>query len=103
MAYKLVVTEHADELLDHIMYYLLFELKNEQAAKHLLDIIENLYDRLEENPLQFLLSKDIHLANKGYHEAVIGQMNYTVVFTIKTDIVYVIGIFHQLENYREKL
>ena len=37
MAYKLNVTEHADELLDNLMYYLIYRLKNTQAAKHLLD------------------------------------------------------------------
>lgn len=28
MAYKLNVTEHADELLDNLMYYLIYRLKN---------------------------------------------------------------------------
>ena len=103
MAYKLVVTEHADELLDNSLHYLLYQLKNEQAAKHLLDEIDNIYNRLEENPLQFPISRDTYLANKGYREAVIGQMNYTIVFNIKADIVNIVGIFHQLENYQKKL
>ncbi len=103
MAYKLNVTEHADELLDHILHYLLYQLKNKQAARHLLDEIGNVYGRLEENPLQFPLSGDVYLANKGYHEAVIGQMNYTIVFSMKTDIVNIVGIFHQMENYQKKL
>ncbi len=103
MAYKLNVTEHADELLDNILHYLLYQLKNKQAARHLLDEIDNVYDRLEENPLQFPLSRDTYLANKGYHEAVIGQMNYTVIFGIKADIVNVVGIFHQMENYQKKI
>ncbi len=69
MAYKLIVTEHADELLDNLVRHLLERLKNEQAARHLLDGIENVYERLEENPLQFPLSRDTYLAGKGYHEA----------------------------------
>ena len=55
MAYKLTITEHADELLDNLLYHLLFRLKNEQAAQHLLSGIENVYGRLEKNPLQFPL------------------------------------------------
>lgn len=51
MAYKLIVTERADELLDNLIYHLLYRLKSEQAARHLLDGIENVYKRLEENPL----------------------------------------------------
>ena len=76
MAYRLNITEHANDLLDNILYYLI---------------------------LQFPLSRDTYLASKGYYEAVIGQMNYTIVFNIKADVVNILGIFHQLENYRKKL
>lgn len=103
MAYKLSVTEHADELLDNLVHHLLDRLKNEQAARHLLDGIENVYERLEENPLQFPLSRDTYLAGKGYHEATVPQMDYIVVFSMKADIVNVVGIFHQLENYQRKM
>lgn len=103
MAYKLIVTEHANELLDNILHYLIYQLKNEQAAVHLLDEMRNIYDRMEENPLQFPLSRDTYLANKGYHEAVCRQMNYTIVFGMKADVVNIVGIFHQLENYPKKL
>lgn len=103
MAYELIVTEHADELLDNLVYHLLYRLKNRSAAEHLLDGIEHIYNRLEENPRQFPPSRDAYLANKGYHEAIVPQMDYTVIFSINTDIVNVVGIFHQLENYQAKL
>ena len=69
----------------------------------MLDGIENVYERLEENPLQFPFSRDSYLANKGYHEAIVPQMDYIVVFSIKADIVNVVAIFHQLENYQRKM
>lgn len=50
MTYKLIITKRADELLDNIVHHLLYRLKNEQAAIHLLNGIENVYNRLEENP-----------------------------------------------------
>lgn len=103
MAYNLIVTERADELLDNILHYLIYQLKSKQAAKHLLDEIEHIYDRLEENPLQFPLSKDAYLAKSGYHEAVTEQMNYVVIFSVKLKVVNIVGIFHQLENYHKKL
>ena len=103
MAYKLAITEHADQLLDNLMHHLLYRLKNEQAARHLLDGIENVYERLEENPLQFPLCRDAYLASKGYREAIVPQMEYIAVFSIKADIVNVVGIFHQLENYQRKM
>lgn len=103
MDYKLVISEYADELFDNLVYYLLYRLKNEQAAKHLLDGIESIYDRLETNPFQFPLSGDVYLANKGYHEAVVAQMDYIVIFDVREENVNVAGIFHQLENYQSKL
>lgn len=73
MAYRLIISEHADLLLDNIVRYLLYRLKNEQAAIHLLDGIEKVYDHLEENPEQFPLSQDTYLAGRGYHEAIVPQ------------------------------
>ena len=86
MGYKLVISEYADELLNN-----------------LLEGIDKIYDRLETNPFQFPLSSDNYLANKGYHEAVVSQMDYIVVFDIKVDVVNAVGVFHQLENYQDKI
>ena len=67
------------------------------------DSVESIYDRLVENPYQFPKSRDMYLAKKGYYEAVIPQMNYIVIFDVRKDIVNIVGIFHQLENYLSKL
>lgn len=52
MGYKLVISEYADELLNTLIYYLIYRLKNEQAAKHLPDGSDSIYDRLEINPFK---------------------------------------------------
>ena len=103
MAYKINVTEHANELLDNLVYHFIYCLRNEQAAKHLLDSIDTIYDRLEVNPFQFAECRDAYLAKRGYREAVVSQMNYIIVFDVRADVVNVVGIFHQLENYQSKL
>ncbi len=103
MAYKIKVTEHAHELLDNLVYHLIYCLKNEQAAKHLLDSIDGIYDRLEVNPFQFSECRNAYLAKKGYREVVVPKMNYIIIFDVRVDVVNVVGIFHQLENYPNKL
>ena len=103
MAYKLNITEHVDGLLDKLVYHLIYRLKNEQAAKHLLDSIDSIYDRLTDNPFQFSECRDAYLARKGYREAIVSQMNYIIIFDVRVDVVNVVGIFHQLENYLNKL
>lgn len=103
MAYDLIITDHADELLDRLIYYLVYKLKNKQAAIHLFDGIEKIYSRLRENPYQFPDSRDVYLKQMGYKEAVVADMDYLLVFKIEDKGIYVLGIFHQLENYRNKL
>ena len=103
MAYKINVTEHADELLDNLVYHLIYCLRNEQAAKHLLDSIDTIYDRLEVNPFQFPECRDAYLAKRGYREAVVPQMGYIIVFAVRVNVVNIVGIFHQMENYERKL
>lgn len=103
MAYKLIVTEKAEELLDNLIYHQIYRLKNTQAAVHLFDSIDKIYDRLEENPFQFPECKDMNLLIIGYREAVLNDMDCVIIFRIEETFVYVTGIFHQLENDRKKV
>lgn len=103
MIYKLNVTEHAQTLLDDLVFYLLIHLNNESAANHLLSGIESIYKRLETNPWQFPLSNDSNLAEKAYRTALVPQMKYIIVYNIINDEINVLGIFHETENYQLKL
>lgn len=103
MAYKLIVTERADELIDRLTAYLVHHLKNPDAASHFPDELETIYDRLQENPGQFPESKDEYLFLRGYREALFREMNYRVIFRTDKQSVYIMGVFHTLENYTKKV
>lgn len=103
MAYKLIITEKTEELLDNLIYHLIYRQKNTQAAVHLFESIDRIYDRLEENLFQFPESRDTSLRRRGYREAVLTDMDYVIIFRIEEASVYVTGIFHQMENYRKKV
>lgn len=60
-------------------------------------------EHAEEQLDTFPYCRDVYLSKKGYHEAVVPQMDYMIVFGIEENIVNVVGIFHQLENYPQKL
>jgi len=51
-----------------LLAYLLNPLKSDQTAKHLLSGIEEIYDRLEEDPWQFPACIDYVLRKKGIPE-----------------------------------
>ena len=103
MAYKLIITERADELIDRLAAYLINNLKNPDAASHFLDELETVYSRLEENPYQFSESKDEYLFLRGYREALFHEMKYRVVFRTEEQTVYVLGVFHMLEDSGTKM
>ena len=104
MAYNLIVTEHADTLIDSLAGYLAQKLHNSDAALHFLNEMQAIYARLEENPFQFPESNDDFLKRRGYREALLSEMDYRVVFRIEEpQTVYIVGVFHTLENYRIKV
>ena len=103
MTYNLIITERANKLLDKLVFYLLYQLKNEQAASHFLDGVAKIYDRVVENPFQFPQCRDSVLKRKEYREAVIPDMNYLVIYRVHKHDIYILGVFHFLENYNQKL
>ena len=74
MGYKLEIAQKASEHLDQLLAYLLNPLKSDQAAKHLLSGIEEIYDRLEEDPWQLPACIYYVLRKKEYRKAKIPGM-----------------------------
>ena len=103
MAYKLIVSEHTDELIDGLVGYLVKKLKNPDAALHLMDGLESIYERLAESPMQFPESSDDFLRSRGYREALVPEMRYRIFFRIESRVVYIVGVFHTLEDFAQKL
>ena len=103
MAYNIITTDEMDRLLENCVNYLLNKMQDDQAAKHLLDSVSEIYDRLENNPEIYRISDDLFMRKQGYHEAKIKGMEYLIVYKIVADTVYVLGIFHTLEDYVGKM
>ncbi len=103
MAYNIVATDEVNKLLDNCVKYLLNKFKSEQAAVHLLDEVSEIYERLEDNPNIYRLSSNPFMRNLGYHEAKISEMDYMIIYKIDGSNVYILGIYHTLENYVNKL
>ena len=103
MIYKLITTDEMNELLDKRIDYLIHVLNNKQAAEHLLSEIEKIYDNLEQNPWIYRESQDPFMRAFYYREAKISHMDYLIVYKIMEQNVYLLGIFHNLENYVETI
>ena len=103
MAYNIISTDEMGSLLDNCIQYLLYKLKSEQAANHLLSGVAEIYDQLESNPNIYRLSADPFMKALEYHEAKVNGMDYIIIYKIVDQNVYILGIFHTLENYAEHM
>lgn len=103
MAYKLVVTRHAEEDLDEILGYIALKLCSPSAAAHLADEIERRYGLLEGNPHIYPKCSQPILRVSHYRKVPIG--NYLLLFQIDEQncTVYVERFFSGLEDYTDKL
>lgn len=104
MRYKLIVTEKAEKQLEHILDYLVIQLCNSGAAKKLLEEISRIYDFLEENPMIYAYCRDSFLESRGYRQATVKYYSYSIIYKVDESerCVYILGIFHDLENYNAK-
>ena len=70
MAYSLIITDRTEEQLDNIVFYLLDSLGSRQGAVNFLNCVDDIYERLLDNPYQFPINNDGFLCSKGYREAI---------------------------------
>jgi plasmid stabilization system protein ParE len=103
MVYKLIATDEMESLLDACVAYLLKKFQSSQAASHLLDGVDKIYRYLEENPYIYRESQDPYMNVFHYREAKVPEMDYIVIYKIVENYVYILGIFHSLERYSEKM
>ena len=101
--YTLEITESAEADLEQITEYLGIELANPPAALAVLDEIGQVSDAIEVTPEMFPLCADSRLAEMGYRKAIV--RSYILVYEIDraARLVRVLRLFHESENYADKL
>ena len=101
--YTLEITASAERDLDEITDYVSNTLLNPPAALAILDEFDRVSETLEDNPDIFPLCSDSNLAELGYRKAIVRA--YILVYEIveSTHVVRVLRIFHESENYSNKL
>ena len=103
MAYKVIFTENALEDMDSIVEYLLFHLRNKQAACHFIDSIENGKFVLSNSAESFQLCLIPRLQSKGYRRLNLDKTQYFLLYRTENSIVFVDGIYHQFQDYENKI
>ena len=97
MDYNVVVTLDAEEDLNRFISYILNEKKNEQAAISVLDD----YDRQVAGSLK--LCENPKLNEFGYHRINFMKHRYFMLYRIEGITVYIDNIFHELQDYENRM
>lgn len=103
MDYKISITIDAQEDLDRFISYLLFEKQNEQAAKNVLDDFDETIDNLKRVAGSLEPCKNPRLRKLGYYRINFLKHRYFMLYRIVDDIVFVDNIFHELQDYENKI
>ena len=103
MAYKVVLTKDAEEDLDAFINYLLFEKKNEQAAKSVLDDFEATMESLSIVAGSLRLCDNPRLNKLGYHRINFLTHKYFMLYRVEHNLVFIDNIFHELQDYGNKM
>ena len=99
MAYNVKVTASAERDLDALVSYIVQELRNPQAAGHLLDEIARIYRVLADKPMSFPACGQPIL--QAYRKVTV--MRYVILYRVNGETVYVERFFSQIEDYARKL
>ena len=103
MDYKIVLSRGAEEDIDRFVAYLLFEKKSEQAARNLINDFEATKASLSNVAESLKLCDNPKLRGVGYHRINFLSHQYFTLYRIENDTVYVDNIFHELQDYENKL
>lgn len=103
MDYRVVVTPEAEEDLKQFIQYLLFTKENKQAAKNVLDDFENTVEALKHVAGSLKLCDNPRLKSLGYHRINFQKHRYFMLYRIENEVVYVDDIFHELQDYENRM
>ena len=103
MDYKVLITSDAEADLDGFIRYLLYEKKSEQAASNLLNDFEATKQTLAKVADRLKLCDNPKLSALGYRRMTFMSHRYFMLYRIEGDTAVVDNIFHELQDYENKM
>ena len=103
MGYRIDITQHAEELLENIIFHVAVKLSNPTAADAILDDVEKAYTELEFMAESLAFCEDPILSARGFRKIRLEHHDYVVLYKVRGEIVTIEGVFHELENYGKKI
>lgn len=103
MVYNVLLTQNAAADLDKFIEYLIVEKGNKQAADNLLRDFDATTESLKHVAGSLKMCENPRLCELGYHRINFLSHRYFMLYRIVENEVYVDNIFHELQDYENKL
>lgn len=99
MISKVIITNHAQELLDSYIGYVATFLDDKYAAKSILNDARNTRDLLLTTGESLVYCKDETLRKMGYHVARFKHHRYVYIYQVIDNVVFIEATYHELQDY----
>ncbi len=103
MDYNVVITNDAENDLDRHIQYLLYVKKNPQAAGNVMDDYDETIDSLSRVAGSLKYCENPNLKKDGYKRINFQRHRYFMLFRIEENNAIVDNIFHDLEDFENKM
>lgn len=103
MDYKVVVTKDAEDDLERFIQYLMIEKKSIQAAENILNDYDATIECLKHVAGSLKLCDNPRLRQLEYHRINFLNHRYFMLYRIVDHMVFVDNIFHELQDYENKM
>ncbi len=103
MDYRIVVTKDAEEDLERFIKYLMFEKESVQAAQNVLNDYDATIECLKHVAGSLKLCDNPRLHRLEYHRINFLNHRYFILYRIVDNVVFVDNIFHELQDYENKM
>lgn len=103
MDYKVVVTKDAEEDLERFIKYLIIEKESMQAAENVLNDYDAAIESLKHVAGSLKLCDDPRLHQLEYRRINFLNHRYFMLYRIVDNVVFVDNIFHELQDYENRM
>jgi ribosomal protein S6 len=103
MEYEVIISDLAQTQLEEHLHYIVYELKNEQAAQSVLADFNKTRDTLERVAGSLKESENDRLRELGYKVIHLEKHRYVMVYRVVGSVAMVQGVYHELQDYANLL
>ncbi|MCM1102141.1 MAG: type II toxin-antitoxin system RelE/ParE family toxin [Clostridium sp.] len=99
MDFNVVLTDTAEIQIGKILDYMIYELRNTQAAYNVEQDMRETVRKLSYTAGSFKLCDDPKLRELEYRTIHLKRHQYFMLYKIVDTCVYVVGVYHDLQDY----